>query len=430
MKNQRFNCLFVGLIFLLLPTFVGATAQAKNPLFANNSVPDLIVGTDSEPDYKSDNQAEEQFAEFYPDPDVVNEDLADLSIIMQLNRQLPNLDENNFKVTGAVLKEVKKVCSNKYKLRLFCSGCGCPAISLNLEKFVGESRQSGKISEYVHYIPGADGRDVIIGGSHFVLVPATKLPDGELVPPFYCAKFVAGKRYKASSCEEKAVSEPTTTPWVSISAYDARAVAESAGCRLISEKQWLAIAHNSISVAENWKNNRIGSRVAEGGGFYRGLANDSVDGPVPAYFADRPYNPGAFGLDNRIKKLTNGAEIWDIGGNVWQWVALSQTERHLLAKIKSREWIEPSSLPAFASTLKVESSAECGLGKILHQVEGVCEFAARGGTWSSKEYAGAFSLNLNGKPDAGYPMVGFRMVRMQIPAKIGVAENTEAASWK
>ena len=99
----------------------------------------------------------------------------------------------------------------------------------------------------------------------------------------------------------------------------------AAGGNLISEPQWLSIAHQTLGLAANWRNGTIGSTEASGGGFYRGLYNAALPRAQPASGGDAGFNPTAASITYRIKKLPNNAQIWDIGGNILQWVDLTMS---------------------------------------------------------------------------------------------------------
>ena len=85
---------------------------------------------------------------------------------------------------------------------------------------------------------------------------------------------------------------------------------------LITNNEWMTIARNAASMASNWANGTIGSTVASGGGFKRGNVGitDSA-----SYNGSDPEK--GTGRDSKAKLvLSNGQEIWDISGNVWEHV--------------------------------------------------------------------------------------------------------------
>jgi hypothetical protein len=116
-------------------------------------------------------------------------------------------------------------------------------------------------------------------------------------------------------------SRPDIAPWGNVSQNTAKAACTSLNTRdglvdkydLISNPEWMAIARNIEAQASNW----IGGVLKRG----NSGTNDSVgyDG----------WNSGDFGViasfsADRVLKakhvLGNGTEIWDIAGNLWEWV--------------------------------------------------------------------------------------------------------------
>jgi hypothetical protein len=111
------------------------------------------------------------------------------------------------------------------------------------------------------------------------------------------------------------VSSAQGSPIVNIRLEEARTACPY-GSHLITNDEWMTIARNVEQVPENWADNTIGSTIASGGGLKRGnlWANDSAtyQGLIPEQGAGR----------NQKAKLVlfNSEEIWDLSGNVKEWV--------------------------------------------------------------------------------------------------------------
>lgn len=75
------------------------------------------------------------------------------------------------------------------------------------------------------------------------------------------------------------ISQASGTPWVSISQVDAvnyaGNVAGCTGCHLVTEAEWLTIAHNALKVASNWSGGSVGS-----GYIYSGHSDGTPANPV------------------------------------------------------------------------------------------------------------------------------------------------------
>ena len=147
-------------------------------------------------------------------------------------------------------------------------------------------------------------------GATWIRVPATSLPgSGIAVPTFGVMK------YEARGTNPP-VSTPDGNPYVAsggMSTTNANNYCKSlgAGYHLITEAQWLAIAHNAIGVAKNWTSGAVGTGKVMRGAPYAnttGLAasNDDANGYL-----------GVTGVENRRTIiLSNGEVIWDLAGNI------------------------------------------------------------------------------------------------------------------
>ena len=118
----------------------------------------------------------------------------------------------------------------------------------------------------------------------------------------------------ASFDTAKVVSSANGAPIVHITQTQALTSCPS-GYHLISNAEWMTIARNAESQATNWADGTVGSTVVSGGGMYRGNVGN-VDS-VGYNGADPEYGTGR---DTKAKlTLSNGTEIWDMSGNVWDW---------------------------------------------------------------------------------------------------------------
>ncbi|MDD4151945.1 MAG: hypothetical protein PHR68_04990, partial [Candidatus Gracilibacteria bacterium] len=124
-----------------------------------------------------------------------------------------------------------------------------------------------------------------------------------------------------------AESRSSGTPWVNITQPQAitECNALGAGYHLITNNEWMTIARNIEANSQNWANGIVGSLVSAGGGLYRGNVNlnDSascgsntvLDGDTGGTNCDN-----GSGRNKRMHKLSNGNDIWDIAGNVGEYV--------------------------------------------------------------------------------------------------------------
>lgn len=212
----------------------------------------------------------------------------------------------------------------------------------------------------------------------FVTVPETALPNGTVVPAF---------RVNQYHCSQLA----NGAPWVEIDYQTAIAACKQAGAALITETQWLAIAHNIAQQPENWTGGAVGE-----GNLYQGLHKSSVsDGQAPAF--ESPDQQ-----ERRWHLLSNGERIYDMGGNVFSWVFddVQGDEHGLVAKPFAED--SPSIAKAPAPSMEKGTGWRPDAGR-----DWSGDALIRGGCWRSGAKAGVF--NLDGVwPDRRGGNVGFR----------------------
>jgi hypothetical protein len=136
----------------------------------------------------------------------------------------------------------------------------------------------------------------------FVTVPETTLPNGTIVPSFEVGQYACSK-----DAENKLAINADGNPWVRISYHDARNSALDAGIKLITELQWLAIAHNAAYQDCNWTKGKVGE-----GKLFRGLHKSNVSRAQPGNH--EPTDP----KERRWLTLSNGERICDMNGNLYQ----------------------------------------------------------------------------------------------------------------
>lgn len=177
----------------------------------------------------------------------------------------------------------------------------------------------------------------------FLPLPETILPDGTVVPPFKVG--VYGARYMLSSAGNTLTHdgfrnyasigyvEPALA--TGYTQQQAKAACESVGEKLPTLNQWLALAQRAAQHPDNWDSGKVGA------GAMRGGVDSGSSGPV---VASRDFGDSYFGLSTadfgnsrtfRIQGGTVGgglfngafaswsgvpATLWDLGGNVAEWL--------------------------------------------------------------------------------------------------------------
>ena len=148
-------------------------------------------------------------------------------------------------------------------------------------------------------------------GGEWVLVPgSTTLGTND----FYVMK------YEAKNVGGAATSQANITPWVSISHTDAIAACTALGPRyhLLTIAETQTINRNIEAQSANWANGIIGSLVSAGGGLKRGNVGLDDSASYNGYSGDYGTTPSADRILKARLILSNGGEIWDWAGNVWE----------------------------------------------------------------------------------------------------------------
>jgi len=208
----------------------------------------------------------------------------------------------------------------------------------------------------------------------------------------------------------KPVSQANGTPWVNISQIDAKAKCQSIGAHLVTEDEWLTIVRNIELQPTNWSSGQIGSGYIPRGNSDSSAAMDGTD-PLT-------------GANQRTLTLSNGAIIWDIAGNVWEWTdatILGRDQPKCVANPTGFGWCEYSGLVSYGALsperlLPLNSSwnSTQGYGTIL--TSGVSTNMTtyvflRGGDWTFGADAGVLALNLVVGTSDTDSAVGFRCAR-------------------
>ncbi len=223
----------------------------------------------------------------------------------------------------------------------------------------------------------------------FAQVPETTLPNGHVEPAFLVGKYLSGRGDAG-----QLVVNAEAAPWVEIDYHAARAAAEAAGYKLITETQYLALAYNIANVAANWSSGIVGE-----GSLQQGLRNDSVDEAQPGTFISNDED------ETRVFTLSNGETVYDVAGNAYSWVFdnVQGDENGLIAKSFAADSPSITTAPAPSMQKGVGWYPSAGSDWSGHAL-------VRGGYWDSGDYAGVFRLG-GGHPGCVNDGVGFRCTK-------------------
>ena len=218
-------------------------------------------------------------------------------------------------------------------------------------------------------------------------------------------------KYEAKDVSGIATSQAANTPWVSIAQYDAREECIRAGKHLITEQEWLAIAHNVEQVGWNWNGGVVGTnQMSDGHSDDDGseaLAADVTGDPDddPCVGTGQTCDVDTWNTQRRTYKLSNGEYIWDFGGNVWQWVDQFTYADYPVAN----NW-------AAWTACSTSGDGICGNTETTNDQRyggntTVLRSFRRGGAWVDGTHVGAFCLTLDRAPSGTDTSLGFRCCR-------------------
>lgn len=268
-----------------------------------------------------------------------------------------------------------------------------------------------------HTVPTGGGVVAVSCATGYVVVPGNSL--------FNTTDFCVMK-YEAKNVGGVATSQAAGAPWVSISQSAASTASSAAcsGCHLITESEWLTIAHNVLGVASNWSGGTVGS-----GYVFSGHSDGS---PNYALAADSNDSNGFSSTGNsgtspqrRTLALSNGEIVWDLGANVVEWTSGQVSGGQpgaATATYNFREYtnlsgvdgtMTPNPLPKYGTPASSGWNSAQGIGQIISRSnDATTRGIMRGSAWSyGSTYSGIFTLIMGNTPTAVDPEVGFRVAK-------------------
>ena len=218
--------------------------------------------------------------------------------------------------------------------------------------------------------------------------------------------------------EIEARSVPEYGPWVFINQIDSREACDNLNngvgtYQLITNTQWMTIARNIEQEDENWVDSNgditsvgVGS-LKQGNVGSSGIAGASYNGPDPDYV-------GAGSGSNRstnspaILTLSNGEEIWDLSGNVFNWVNDTVSMHSWISEGVRNYWNfqTSSSYRLNAGPSNSSWGSSTGVGYVWHS--GSSNGIVRGGAWGNGDQSGLFAINYDLSSTGSLSYVGFR----------------------
>jgi len=247
--------------------------------------------------------------------------------------------------------------------------------------------------------------------TNFIVVPGNS--------SFNTTDFCAMK-YEAKNVGGVATSAVAGTPWDSITRANAATASQGAcsGCHLITENEWMTIAHNVLSVPSNWSGGAVGN-----GYIYSGHNDGSPGSSLAANANDSDGYSGtgnSSGSQRRTLTLTNGQVIWDFSANAWEWTSGSIASNYPgTSGWNYREWntvalggLDPKIAPSYGTPAASGWTSAQGLGQLYSRTDTSNTKAfTRGGGYGDTTGAGIFSLNLSANEGVSGAALGFRATK-------------------
>ncbi|MFK7826093.1 MAG: hypothetical protein AB8G05_18215 [Oligoflexales bacterium] len=227
---------------------------------------------------------------------------------------------------------------------------------------------------------------------------------------------------------ENPVSQPEGTPWVRISQLEAisECSALGDGFHLITNPEWMTIATNATNVGLNWS----GAGVVGVGELARGHSDDSPSNPCQADTNDlnsyletdcAALSTGEFN-QRRTHVLSNGEVVWDLAGNVREWVDYynrddkptpntdSYSEYNTVTGTLTTPLTDLIPTNAVKSFWDDNWDSSQSIGKFYSGLNSSGGALIRGGDWSNDSNSGLFYTRLYSSQTSSNTYKGFRCV--------------------
>ncbi len=260
------------------------------------------------------------------------------------------------------------------------------------------------------------------GGTYFCPLGYERVPENSnLGVDAFCVM-----KFEAKNVSGAPRSQAAGTPWNVINIVDAKAKCNSLGngYDLISNPEWMAISYEIEKTAANWSGATVGSGMLN-----RGHTDNSTASPLAVFDISDPYNgtgnnfgqPAGSGWEQkRTHTLSNGTVLWDIAGNVWEWIdwslgggltsgptscvnAVTELPDVSCGALSAADYLPDNPSGQTASSY----NSSYGLGTFFGGTGGT---AYRGGCWGDNTEAGIFTLKLATGTTNTFSCVGFRCV--------------------
>jgi hypothetical protein len=148
-------------------------------------------------------------------------------------------------------------------------------------------------------------------------------PNADLKTAHFCVA-----RFEMKNVNGVPVSQPQQRPWNEVTRDQAVELCASLGesYALMTNDQWQAVAREIESVPVNWSSNMVGRGGINIGNFSTEMGGSIENNPCTTD-QFQPRFPNCLDqsspdfIRKRTHRLKSGEDIWDVGGNVFEWVS-------------------------------------------------------------------------------------------------------------
>jgi prepilin-type N-terminal cleavage/methylation domain-containing protein len=248
-------------------------------------------------------------------------------------------------------------------------------------------------------------------------------PTVGLLTPNTGSNTIADNTTPTTSANGRAVASVASGyPIANINQTTASSYCISAGANLITNAEWMTIARNIEAQLNNWTTGTAASSIIGVGGLYRGHSDNNPTTALEAGLDNNGYigtGQSGFSIEKRTHILSNGEIIWDMSGNVFEWINNNIIGLNKPNSSSGGFWQDWTSINNygnlnydFVRPSNASWNSANNMGRYLAgTVTGTSNFAYfRGGNWNHVVDSGIYNLNLGYNNISTDIAIGFRCV--------------------
>ena len=229
-------------------------------------------------------------------------------------------------------------------------------------------------------------------------------------------EFCVSKYEMKNDGSHNAVSQANGIPYTTISRDEAILKCQDMGLGydLISNDEWQTVARNIELVPSNWAHSTVGSL----GGLNAGHTDEQPDQPLaasdddkkPCFQTGQACSQKDWHNQKRTHTISNGEIIWDISGNVHEWMKDTDNSGIEVNHYGFVSIVQASEDPLIKEVFGPQGDYNKGLQLGSLSLKPNMGTIYRGGGWDDGSRAGLFAASTAARPNEAKGEVGFRCV--------------------